>query len=241
MTSKEQLSWRLVPIAPTPKKTAAPPPQIIEATTIPETKDPINDAAAAAASSNALQLYIIDNATHAAAASAQLNAASMAAATAALQQRIGPVAPPEKPTTFTSTTERRRATHNEVERRRRDTINSWIMKLGKLIPDQFNPDHPAGGGGGGDGSGPPRTSLMSKGGILARACDYLTELRKSNHELTRQVAKAEDLQLMNEKLLEELEAVKSENESLRRRLEDNLVFIKDHPEDDDDEDEMNLT
>jgi upstream stimulatory factor len=31
--------------------------------------------------------------------------------------------------------ERRRATHNEVERRRRDKINNWIMKLGKIIPD----------------------------------------------------------------------------------------------------------
>lgn len=31
--------------------------------------------------------------------------------------------------------ERRRATHNEVERRRRDKINTWISKLGKLIPD----------------------------------------------------------------------------------------------------------
>ena len=27
--------------------------------------------------------------------------------------------------------DRRRATHNEVERRRRDTINAWIMQLGR--------------------------------------------------------------------------------------------------------------
>lgn len=31
--------------------------------------------------------------------------------------------------------DRRRATHNEVERRRRDKINNWIMKLSKIIPD----------------------------------------------------------------------------------------------------------
>lgn len=31
--------------------------------------------------------------------------------------------------------EKRRATHNEVERRRRDKINSWILKLSKLVPD----------------------------------------------------------------------------------------------------------
>lgn len=31
--------------------------------------------------------------------------------------------------------DKRRATHNEVERRRRDKINSWIVKLGKIIPE----------------------------------------------------------------------------------------------------------
>jgi hypothetical protein len=31
--------------------------------------------------------------------------------------------------------DRRRATHNEVERRRRDKINNWIVKLSKIIPD----------------------------------------------------------------------------------------------------------
>ncbi len=41
--------------------------------------------------------------------------------------QIGP--PPAK-----KRDDRRRATHNEVERRRRDKINHWIMKLGSLIP-----------------------------------------------------------------------------------------------------------
>uniref|UniRef100_A0A673HDZ3 BHLH domain-containing protein n=1 Tax=Sinocyclocheilus rhinocerous TaxID=307959 RepID=A0A673HDZ3_9TELE len=31
--------------------------------------------------------------------------------------------------------ERRRAQHNEVERRRRDKINNWIVALSKIIPD----------------------------------------------------------------------------------------------------------
>lgn len=35
----------------------------------------------------------------------------------------------------TARDERRRATHNEVERRRRDKINNWIIKLSKIIPD----------------------------------------------------------------------------------------------------------
>ena len=36
--------------------------------------------------------------------------------------------------------ERKRANHNEVERRRRDTINKWIFELSKIIPDCSN-DH----------------------------------------------------------------------------------------------------
>ncbi len=30
--------------------------------------------------------------------------------------------------------DRRRVSHNEVERRRRDKINNWILKLGKIMP-----------------------------------------------------------------------------------------------------------
>lgn len=33
---------------------------------------------------------------------------------------------------------RRRANHNEVERRRRDNINKWIVELSKVIPDCSN-------------------------------------------------------------------------------------------------------
>ena len=35
----------------------------------------------------------------------------------------------------TARDDRRRATHNEVERRRRDKINNWIVRLSKLVPD----------------------------------------------------------------------------------------------------------
>lgn len=54
--------------------------------------------------------------------------------------------------------DRRRATHNEVERRRRDKINSWITKLAALVPNSGLPDS------------------SSKGGILAKACDHIVEL-----------------------------------------------------------------
>nr|CAI5828854.1 unnamed protein product [Callosobruchus analis] len=62
--------------------------------------------------------------------------------------------------------DRRRATHNEVERRRRDKINNWITKLATIIPESPNEIK---GSGHYDG--------QSKGGILAKACDYITDLK----------------------------------------------------------------
>ncbi|KAL3266245.1 hypothetical protein HHI36_010426 [Cryptolaemus montrouzieri] len=69
--------------------------------------------------------------------------------------------------------ERRRATHNEVERRRRDKINNWIAKLAKIIPEGSPSD--VKGNGHYDG--------QSKGGILAKACDYITELKDVQQKL----------------------------------------------------------
>lgn len=75
--------------------------------------------------------------------------------------------------------ERRRATHNEVERRRRDKINHWIMRLANIIPsEQTNSGSESGG------NGCPRVppnELQSKGGILSKACEYITELKETNN------------------------------------------------------------
>ena len=37
--------------------------------------------------------------------------------------------------------DKRRATHNEVERRRRDKINSWIFKLKEMLPNEVTPSN----------------------------------------------------------------------------------------------------
>jgi len=185
------------------------------------------------ATANPLQLYLIAGAsggTHQQ-SPAELESAARSTATAAAvltslasaskaSARSNPG--PDRNTAFTSTSDRRRATHNEVERRRRDTINSWIMKLGKLIPDLMS------GPGGGDQ--PNRATLMSKGGILARACDYLAELRQENHELSRRAARLEALEAENERLKGRLKALHEENTSLRTQL-------MDYPEDEEDEEE----
>ncbi|OQV13271.1 putative Upstream stimulatory factor 1 [Hypsibius exemplaris] len=59
--------------------------------------------------------------------------------------------------------ERRRQTHNEVERRRRDKINSWITKLQAIMP-----------------GGPLDNSKhsQSKGVVLSKAVDYITLLQQ---------------------------------------------------------------
>ncbi|XP_040583317.1 upstream stimulatory factor 1 [Lepeophtheirus salmonis] len=100
--------------------------------------------------------------------------------------------------------DRRRATHNEVERRRRDMINTWIMKLARLIPNLANT------------SG---KSNHSKGGILAKACEYLQntktqisrfeEIRKANEVLTKE----------NERLVQAVTNFRKENAALKKQVE----------------------
>lgn len=94
--------------------------------------------------------------------------------------------------------ERRRATHNEVERRRRDKINNWITKLSKIIPD-LNSDNSKGTG---------SFEGQSKGGILAKACEYIVELRQSNNRLAECVKD-------NDTMLNELEELRKQNEKLQ--------------------------
>ncbi|XP_067303906.1 upstream stimulatory factor 2 [Pseudorasbora parva] len=100
--------------------------------------------------------------------------------------------------------ERRRAQHNEVERRRRDKINNWIVALSKIIPDC-----------GIDGT----KTGASKGGILSKACDYIGELKQHNQRLQESWRGVERLQMDNELLRQQLEELKSENGLLRAQLE----------------------
>jgi len=103
----------------------------------------------------------------------------------------------------------RRATHNEVERRRRDNINHWIMKLGKLIPADSEDDPLTMNGG---------KQALSKGGILAKACEYLADVRETNNYLREALAEKEEVIAENEKLQTELQKLKEENTRLREQL-----------------------
>ncbi|XP_069598371.1 upstream stimulatory factor 2 isoform X2 [Ranitomeya imitator] len=100
--------------------------------------------------------------------------------------------------------ERRRAQHNEVERRRRDKINNWIVQLSKIIPDCNTESS--------------KTGAQSKGGILSKACDYIRELRQTNQRMQETFKEAERLQMDNEMLRQQIEEQKNENTLLRAQL-----------------------
>uniref|UniRef100_A0A3Q3X444 Upstream stimulatory factor 1 n=1 Tax=Mola mola TaxID=94237 RepID=A0A3Q3X444_MOLML len=99
--------------------------------------------------------------------------------------------------------EKRRAQHNEVERRRRDKINNWIVQLSKAIPD-CNIDYTKTG--------------QSKGGILSKACEYIKELRQSNLKLGEDINALDRLRIDNQLLRQEVEDWKSKNQILRNLL-----------------------
>ncbi|XP_043995477.1 upstream stimulatory factor 2 isoform X1 [Gambusia affinis] len=132
--------------------------------------------------------------------------------------------------------ERRRAQHNEVERRRRDKINNWIVTLSKLIPDCSvdtrtgavslpAPTRPA----------PTRPAFLtmrvtlcvaqSKGGILSKACDYIRELRQNNQRLQDGYKEVERVEMDNELLRQQMEELKNENALLRAQLQQHGVEV----------------
>lgn len=102
-----------------------------------------------------------------------------------------------------SRNDKRKAQHNEVERRRRDKINNWIVQLSKTIPD-CNVDATKNG--------------QSKGGILSKACDYIQDLRQSNARLEEELNTVDRLRMDNQLLKQEMEEWKSKNQMIRAQL-----------------------
>ncbi|KAJ8000299.1 hypothetical protein DPEC_G00203390 [Dallia pectoralis] len=106
--------------------------------------------------------------------------------------------------------DRRRAQHNEVERRRRDKINNWIVTLSKIIPD-CNIDSTKSG--------------ASKGGILSKACDYIRELRQNNQRLQDSFKEVLRVQTDNKLLKQQIEELKEENALLLAQLQQHGLEI----------------
>ncbi|XP_022256963.1 upstream stimulatory factor-like isoform X4 [Limulus polyphemus] len=119
---------------------------------------------------------------------------------------------PKLDITRTARDERRRATHNEVERKRRDKINNWIMKLSKVVPD-CSSDHTKQG--------------QSKGGVLAKACDYIQELRNANARLPEILKENERLTMDVELLRRQCEDIKNENQMFQVHLQQQGITVTD--------------
>ncbi|EPY88995.1 Rho GTPase activating protein 30 isoform 1 [Camelus ferus] len=129
------------------------------------------------------------------------------------QRSIAPRTHPYSPKSEaprTTRDEKRRAQHNEVERRRRDKINNWIVQLSKIIPDCSMESTKSG---------------QSKGGILSKACDYIQELRQSNHRLSEELQGLDQLQLDNDVLRQQVEDLKNKNLLLRAQLRHHGVEV----------------
>ncbi|XP_020721731.1 upstream stimulatory factor 1-like [Bombus affinis] len=121
-------------------------------------------------------------------------------------------------TTIKKRDERRRVTHNEVERRRRDKINNWISKLGKLLPECEQSST-------GDGDVKTNFELQSKGGILARACQYITELRDVQESFSQSLD--ENAQLLEEArtLRQVVNQLRKENSELKAQIAKSTTYI----------------
>uniref|UniRef100_A0A8D8LDI2 Upstream stimulatory factor 2 n=1 Tax=Cacopsylla melanoneura TaxID=428564 RepID=A0A8D8LDI2_9HEMI len=112
--------------------------------------------------------------------------------------------------------ERKRASHNEVERRRRDKINTWILKLGTLIPEEpSSPDKNV-----------ECQSLRSKGGILAKACDHIVELRAKNQNLEKYIKANEQLVSKLDRISKQNLELKYENNVLKNMLLENGLIVE---------------
>ncbi|XP_034238494.1 upstream stimulatory factor 1 isoform X1 [Thrips palmi] len=100
--------------------------------------------------------------------------------------------------------DKRRATHNEVERRRRDKINTWIVELSKIVPDCVPESTKSPG--------------QSKGGILSKAFKYIMELRTQNSRLADGHKQTETLAHKVKQLQKEVEALQAKNASLEQEV-----------------------
>ena len=85
------------------------------------------------------------------------------------------------------------------------------MQLGKLIPGlDMDADQE---------KGPPKGGALSKGGILAKACDFVTELTEDNKTLEKRVRELENMADDHERLLATIEELRQENAMLKQQLD----------------------
>ena len=87
-----------------------------------------------------------------------------------------------------------------VERRRRDKINTWIMKLAAVVPDcQMDQSK----------QGP------SKGGVLSKSLDHIIKLRAQNDRMAETIKEQERILVENQVLRQQVEKLRQENALLQ--------------------------
>lgn len=152
----------------------------------------------------------------------QLDGMSMNSATVTIPNRSAPKSGKAGgPIKKTPRDDHRRKQHNEVERRRRDKINAWIMRLAKIVPE-CNEDHTKQG--------------QSKGGILHKTYDYIQQVTKENEELVKKVnmggyngltmANGEDINMRLAQLEKENRILKTELRHAREDRDDIINQLK---------------
>ena len=68
---------------------------------------------------------------------------------------------------------------------------------------------------------------QSKGGILAKACDHINELRSANAQMGESMKDLERISVDNDMLRQQIEELKQENQILRSSLQQNGIVVHD--------------
>ncbi|KAH8235470.1 hypothetical protein KR032_001020 [Drosophila birchii] len=155
---------------------------------------------------------------------------------------IVPTTPASKLEAYKKRDDKRRATHNEVERRRRDKINSWIFKLKEMLPSLSSNGSSSTTG---EASPSPSTSNStststscsaksnlnpnpnpspsgrtppndSKSQILIKACEYIKSMQGEIDTLRDCLREADGLRASNQALREELDRLKRQQQMQER-------------------------
>ncbi len=71
----------------------------------------------------------------------------------------------------------------------------------------------------------PGMFLQSKGGILAKACDHINELRSANIQMAESLKETERLSVDAELLRQQCEELKQENTILRATLQQHGIVV----------------
>ena len=103
-----------------------------------------------------------------------------------------------------------------VERRRRDKINTWIMKIAAVVPDCQMDQSKQG---------------TSKGGVLSKALDHIVKLRQDNERMRDNMKEQERVLVENQVLRQQVEKLRQENSILQANL--NLHLRQNEPLDED--------